>query len=153
MGSSSAGKRAVLLLSVLALGGLLLSKLERVPEDRGDAFTGYETVFTQAAGPGPAGQESGRPADGTDAVSSSVQSETRGPEEETVRTQAEDPRIDINTADRETLKKLPGIGDVKAEAIIAYREAHGPFSAPEKLMLVYGIGRKTFDRLKDLIRV
>jgi competence protein ComEA len=48
---------------------------------------------------------------------------------------------------------LPGVGPSKAKAIIAYREEHGPFAAPEDLMKVKGIGQKTFDGLKSRISV
>lgn len=48
-------------------------------------------------------------------------------------------RIDINTADADTLMTLPGIGPAKAEAILAWREAHGPFSSLMDLEQVSGI--------------
>lgn len=49
-------------------------------------------------------------------------------------------KININTADANTLQTLPGIGEKRAAAIIAYRTAHGPFRRPEDLTLVKGIG-------------
>ncbi|MNJ03855.1 ComE operon protein 1 [compost metagenome] len=48
---------------------------------------------------------------------------------------------------------MPGIGPSKAKAIVAYREANGPFSEPEDLMKVKGIGTKTFEALKNRIAV
>jgi len=62
-----------------------------------------------------------------------------------------DGRIDINTASLEQLKTLPGIGEVKAEAIIAYREANGPFQMLDELMNVDGIGPVTYENIRDLI--
>jgi competence protein ComEA len=61
--------------------------------------------------------------------------------------------IDINSATATRLTDLPGIGPSKAKAIVAYREANGPFSAPEDLMKVKGIGAKTFEALKSRVAV
>ena len=64
---------------------------------------------------------------------------------------SEDDRIDINSADADTLMRLPGIGAVKAEAIIVYRNENGNFTRPEDLMMVPGIKEGTFTKLKDRI--
>ena len=48
---------------------------------------------------------------------------------------------------------LTGIGETRAEAILAYRETHGGFSAVEELMQVEGIKEKTYEKLKDKITV
>ena len=61
--------------------------------------------------------------------------------------------VNINTASLETLMTLPGIGEVKAQAIIDYRMEHGPFSAPEEIQNVHGIGPATYENLKDLITI
>ena len=45
--------------------------------------------------------------------------------------------IDINTADARTLETLPGIGEVLAESIMAYREEHGPFASVDEPCLLY----------------
>ncbi|MFP5527620.1 helix-hairpin-helix domain-containing protein [Peptococcus simiae] len=55
--------------------------------------------------------------------------------------------VSINAASVEELQKLPGIGPAKAQAIVAYREAHGGFRALEELKEVSGIGDKTYERL------
>lgn len=62
-------------------------------------------------------------------------------------------KVNINTADKERLTSLKGIGESKAEAIISYREANGPFSDITALMNVDGIGQKTFENIKDMICV
>lgn len=61
--------------------------------------------------------------------------------------------VNINVADAEALKTLPGVGEATALAIIEDRKANGPFRSPEDLMRVSGIGEKKFARLKDGICV
>jgi len=57
--------------------------------------------------------------------------------------------VNINTADAQTLaSELTGIGQSKAEAIIAYRELHGPYRQIEDLANVKGIGMAIIDRNK-----
>lgn len=56
---------------------------------------------------------------------------------------AEPAAININTADVAALAELTGVGQSKAEAIVAYREANGPFSTPQDLAKVKGIGERT----------
>lgn len=65
----------------------------------------------------------------------------------------EDKRVNLNTATLEELDALPGVGPSTAKNIIAYREAHGGFAAPEEIMNVKRIGEKTFDKLKAHITV
>jgi competence protein ComEA len=60
-------------------------------------------------------------------------------------------RIDINTADAETLQRLPGIGEKLAEAILTYRNAHGPFPGPEALKNVDGIGEELYSRISPYL--
>ncbi|WP_448375176.1 ComEA family DNA-binding protein [Fervidobacterium sp.] len=62
-------------------------------------------------------------------------------------------KININTANTEELQKLPGIGPSKAQAIVDYRNANGPFKSVEEIKNVKGIGEKTFEKLKTLITV
>lgn len=61
--------------------------------------------------------------------------------------------VDINIATLEQLDSLPGIGPTKAQAIIDYRQANGPFESIEEIMDVPGIGPVTFEQIKDLITV
>jgi len=62
--------------------------------------------------------------------------------------------VDINSADAETISaELNGVGMTKAEAIVEYREKHGPFKSPEDLSLVKGIGDRTVERNRANIRV
>ena len=61
--------------------------------------------------------------------------------------------VNINTATKEELDALPGIGPVKAQAIIDYRTKNGPFKTPEDIMKVSGIKEGEFSKLKGLISV
>lgn len=62
-------------------------------------------------------------------------------------------RIDINRAETWLLEALPGIGEVRAQAIVGYREEHGPFRRIEDLLKVSGIGPSTLERIQDYITV
>ena len=62
-------------------------------------------------------------------------------------------KVNINTASREELKTLNGIGDTRAGSIIVYRESNGPFGSIEDLMKVEGIKEGVFNKLKDDITV
>jgi competence protein ComEA len=61
--------------------------------------------------------------------------------------------VNINTANKEQLMKLPNIGEVTATKILNYRENNGYFKAIENIKNVSGIGSKTFEGIKDLIIV
>lgn len=61
--------------------------------------------------------------------------------------------VNINTADKERLMTLPGIGESRALAIIAYREENGGFLEIEDIKNISGIGDKMFERLSSLIEV
>lgn len=61
--------------------------------------------------------------------------------------------VNINTADMDTLTALPGIGQVLAERIVAYRRQNGPFRAVEEIMKVEGIGEKKAEAILELITV
>jgi competence protein ComEA len=60
-------------------------------------------------------------------------------------------KVDINRADAWLLEALPGVGDTRAQAIIAYREEHGPFRDIHELTKVPGFGEATFEAVRDLI--
>ena len=62
-------------------------------------------------------------------------------------------KVNINTADKELLTTLPGVGSSKADAILAYRQDQGGFSSIEEIMNVEGIKEGVFARIKDRISV
>lgn len=65
----------------------------------------------------------------------------------------DDGLVNINTATLDELKTLPGIGDIKAEAILSYRESAGGFAAIEEIMNVAGIKESSYEKIKDHIKV
>lgn len=61
-------------------------------------------------------------------------------------------KVNVNTADAATLDRvLVNVGPTKAEAIVAYRKAHGPFRSAEQLAQVDGIGLKTVEKNREMI--
>ena len=62
-------------------------------------------------------------------------------------------KVNINTASKEELMTLPGIGESKAAAILAYRQENGPFSSLEELMQVDGIKEAVFSKIKVYIEI
>ncbi|WML35676.1 helix-hairpin-helix domain-containing protein [Clostridium sp. OS1-26] len=80
------------------------------------------------------------------AVSNSVQSSA-------VTSSVQGGKININSASKEQLKTIPGIGDVTAQKIIDYREKNGNFSTVEDLKKIDRMGEKTLDKIKDKIDV
>ncbi|SEF99209.1 competence protein ComEA [Eubacterium ruminantium] len=68
-------------------------------------------------------------------------------------TSGEQGRININTADKNELMSLPGIGESRAADIISYREKNGGFKSIEEIKNISGIKDNIFDKIKDLITI
>ncbi len=62
-------------------------------------------------------------------------------------------KININTAGKEELMTLTGIGEAKAQSILDYREEHGQFGSIEDLMLIEGIKEGVFNKIKEDITI
>jgi competence protein ComEA len=66
---------------------------------------------------------------------------------------AQGKKVNVNSADAAQLALLPRVGPSVAQRIVEFRRENGPFKRPEDLMLVRGIGEKTFDLLKPYLAV
>ncbi|MBQ9647937.1 MAG: helix-hairpin-helix domain-containing protein [Oscillospiraceae bacterium] len=98
------------------------------------AFLGSLAFFAAHGG-------SAAPADDyTVAVERSVPAEELAPEKQPV---------DVNAATAEELQQLMGIGPVLAQAIVDYREEHGPFESIDELLEVSGIGETKLGNIRD----
>jgi len=92
-------------------------------------------------------------------VTESGKQQDPAPIEKTVEEQEEkessdkSARVNINKATMEELIALPYIGEVKAKAIIEYRNTNGPFKSVEELLNIKGIGAKTLEKLRPFITV
>lgn len=60
-------------------------------------------------------------------------------------------KIDLNSASAEQLRSLPNIGEVRALAIVTFRETRGPFATVDDLLLVSGIGPETLASVRELV--
>lgn len=83
---------------------------------------------------------------------SSAPASTSTPARASPRATPEDP-VYVNYASAEELRRLPGVGAKRAEAIVALRARMGRFQRVEDLMRVKGIGRATIKKLRPLIRL
>ena len=68
-------------------------------------------------------------------------------------TESQAPQVNLNTADATELQQLDGVGEKKAEKILAYRQEHGGFKSADDLKNVNGFGDKTLERLRPQIVV
>ena len=66
---------------------------------------------------------------------------------------SESPLIDLNTATLDSLDSLPGIGPVRAQAIVDFRQHNGPFASVEDILDVQGIADGTYAQLRGLVTV
>lgn len=82
-----------------------------------------------------------------------VEEAVRGTAEVLAEESAGSGKVDLNRADKEALMRLPGVGERKAEQILAYRKAHGKFKSTEEIKKIPGIKEKAFEKLKDSITV
>jgi len=62
-------------------------------------------------------------------------------------------KVNVNTATAKDLQRLPGIGQVTAERIVAYRTEKGKFRSTADLLKVKGVGEKSLEKIRDLISI
>lgn len=68
-------------------------------------------------------------------------------------TSSDQDKVNLNTASKEDLTKIDGVGDKKADKILEYRNQHGGFKSPEDLKNISGFGDKTVEKMKDRVAV
>lgn len=89
----------------------------------------------------------------TDGQFIKIPTEEEQSEKERIEKEADDGLIDINTASVADFCTLPGIGENKANQIIAYRDENGGFSSKEDLMKISGIKEGTYKKIEAYITV
>ena len=82
-----------------------------------------------------------------------VQERTFEAQEDEVSKTDDSDKVNINTASKEELMTIPGIGEAKASAIVAYRKEHGDFSSIEEVKNVEGIKDGVYSKMKDYIEI
>lgn len=86
-------------------------------------------------------------------ASPSAKSATEGKASEIKADKAMPKIVNINSADKDQLVALPGIGPKTAEAIVAYRKDNGNFKSVEELTKVKGVGDKTLEKIRPYLQV
>lgn len=81
------------------------------------------------------------------------QKEARKQQDTSSEKGSSDGKVNLNTASREELMTLSGIGEAKASDIISYREENGGFESPEDIMKIRGIKQGVYSKIKDMITV
>ena len=95
-----------------------------------------------------------RPAEGLTFVETGETGRTvSAPEQQSAPGMLDGEVLDLNTASQADLTRLPGIGEKKAAAILAWREEHGPFQVVEDVMSVDGIGEKILADIRPYVTV
>lgn len=119
---------------------------------RGALDTAYgRRVTVRTARTVPAQTESALPS--VPAASAPTEKSTAAPTEAATQPPTEPGPLDLNRATAQELTTLPGIGEVLAQRIVDYREAHGPFRSVDELIAVEGIGEGKLEKLRELVTV
>lgn len=84
-------------------------------------------------------------------IPAAVQAQGQAPAKQEAAPKEAAKRVNINSADSSQLSMLPRVGPSVADRIVDFRKDNGPFKKPEDLMLVQGIGEKTFQLIKPYV--
>ena len=132
----------LVLIAVIGVGTIIRSFSSRETQIDQEHYATLDAAFTESAQ---------RVIEAT--PEEAVETEEVRSEQRTRRTPQRLPpvRLDPNTASGALLQRLPGIGPALAGRVIDYRTMHGPFSRPQDLMRVSGIGPRIFERISPYI--
>jgi competence protein ComEA len=122
-------------------------------EAAGGFAKGADTVAVNLARPVVDGEQITVPKEGDEASGESAGFDVATQVGEPAVTGDTGGKVNINVASSAELETLPGIGSATAEKIIASRQVEGPFTSPEELKRVSGIGDKKYAAIADLITV
>jgi len=84
-------------------------------------------------------------------IPAAVQAQAQAPARQEAAPKEATKKVNINNADSSQLSMLPRVGPSVADRIVDFRKDNGPFKKPEDLMLVQGIGEKTFQLIKPYV--
>ena len=122
-------------------------------EAAGGFAKGADTVAVNLARPVVDGEQITVPKKGDEGAGEPSGFDAVAQASEPAVTGASDGKVNINVASSAELEALPGIGSATAEKIISSRQVEGPFTSPEELKRVSGIGDKKYAAIADLITV
>ncbi|MGN8889362.1 ComEA family DNA-binding protein [Dysosmobacter sp. HCP28S3_G4] len=131
------------------IGEVLAERIVAYREEHGPFAAVEDIQNVPGIGEGKLAAAADRVTVGTDEPSGTAVPAEEAPEEPSPETE----KLNINTAGAEELTALPGIGEVLAERIVAYRAEHGPFAAVEDIRNVQGIGEGKLAAMADRITV
>lgn len=134
---------AALLLAILLAGGMALPLLTRNPRDPLSSPMPAPSDPGSRPGAHAAPRSPQEPDDRSALSSTSPLAFPASPR----------PRLDLNAADAQALRTLPGVGASLARRILSYRETHGPFRSAEDLRRVPGVGPSRWERIRPRVRV
>ena len=133
-------ERVLVAIALVLFAGVILYNIHTLPPKSSEESGGETSVLYSES---------------TISSDNSAKKENQSTDENTIASTVyeETKLININSASYSELMTLPGIGEIKAQAIVDYRLEHGSFTATSEIMNVSGIGEKTYEKLREKICV